>query len=157
MGEYRKERDSLGEVKVPVDAYWGAQTQRAIHNFPITGLKQYPAFIWGMAIIKRAAAEVNSELGLFKDVFDDGKVHSKNVIAQAIMDASDELISGRWQEQFVVDPIQAGAGTSHNNSVHAFIDKCLVDIQGNVEKAQGWLAKNAILVTALNLVIGYSK
>ncbi len=52
MTEYRTEKDSLGLVEVPINAYWGAQTQRAIHNFPITGLRQYPAFIWGMAIIK---------------------------------------------------------------------------------------------------------
>ena len=56
MTEYRIEKDSLGEVQVPADAYWGAQTQRAILNFPITGLKPYPAFVWSMAMIKRAAA-----------------------------------------------------------------------------------------------------
>ena len=67
MSDYRIEMDSLGEIKVLADAYWGAQTQRAIHNFPITGLKPYPAFVWSMAMIKRAAAEVNADLGLFKD------------------------------------------------------------------------------------------
>jgi fumarate hydratase, class II len=68
MTEYRIEKDSLGEVKrARVNAYWGAQTQRAIHNFPITGLKPYPAFVWSMAVIKRAAAEVNSDLGLFQE------------------------------------------------------------------------------------------
>jgi fumarate hydratase class II len=63
MSDYRIEKDSLGEVRVPAGAYWGAQTQRAIHNFPITGLKPYPAFVWAMAMIKRAAAEVNAGLG----------------------------------------------------------------------------------------------
>ena len=53
--DYRIEKDSLGEVRVPAGAYWGAQTQRAIHNFPITGLRPYPAFVWSMALIKRAA------------------------------------------------------------------------------------------------------
>ena len=67
MSEYRIEKDSLGQVEVPENAYWGAQTQRAIHNFPITGLKPYPAFVWSMAMIKRAAAEVNSDLGLFQE------------------------------------------------------------------------------------------
>jgi len=65
--EYRSEKDSLGEVRVPAGAYWGAQTQRAIHNFPITGLRPYPAFVWSMVLIKRAAAEVNRDLGLFGD------------------------------------------------------------------------------------------
>ena len=51
--DYRIEKDSLGEVRVPAGAYWGAQTQRAIHNFPITGLRPYPAFVWSMAMIKR--------------------------------------------------------------------------------------------------------
>ena len=64
MSEFRIEKDSLGEVKVPANAYYGAQTQRAVINFPISGLKQYPAFIWGMAIIKRSAAEVHLDLGL---------------------------------------------------------------------------------------------
>jgi len=65
--DYRIEKDSLGEVRVPAGAYWGAQTQRAIHNFPITGLRPYPAFVWSMAMIKRAAAEVNRDLALFND------------------------------------------------------------------------------------------
>ena len=65
--DYRIEKDSLGEVRVPAGAYWGAQTQRAIHNFPITGLRPYPAFVWSMAMIKRAAAEVNRDLALFQD------------------------------------------------------------------------------------------
>lgn len=114
MGDYRIEKDSLGEVKVLANAYWGAQTQRAIHNFPITGLKPYPAFVWSMATIKRAAAEVNSDLGLFADKEVDGKVVSGDAMAQAIMMAADEVIDGRLTDQFVVDPIQAGAGTSHN-------------------------------------------
>ena len=60
----RVEQDSLGEVQVPVTAYYGAQTQRAVMNFSISGIKPYPAFIWSMATIKRAAAEVNRDLGL---------------------------------------------------------------------------------------------
>jgi fumarate hydratase class II len=114
MSEFRIEKDSLGEVQVPAGAYWGAQTQRAIENFPITGLKPYPAFIWSMAMIKRAAAEVNHDLGLFKDVEANGRVISGTTIAEAIMQAADEVIAGRFNDQFVVDPIQAGAGTSHN-------------------------------------------
>ncbi len=117
MSEFRVERDSLGEVKVPSTSYWGAQTQRAIDNFPITGLKQYTAFVWGMAVIKRAAAEVNADLGLFKDVDVAGKNLSGYELAEAIMSAADEVIDGQWGDHFVVDPIQAGAGTSHNMNI----------------------------------------
>jgi fumarate hydratase, class II len=118
MTEYRIEKDSLGEVKVRRDAYWGAQTQRALHNFPITGLKPYPAFVWGMVVIKRAAAEVNADLGLFKDSPVDDQTISGDAIAQAIMMAADEVLEGHLADQFVVDPIQAGAGTSHNMNVN---------------------------------------
>lgn len=121
MSDYRVEKDSLGEVRVPAQAYWGAQTQRAIHNFPITGLRPYPAFVWSMATIKRAAAEVNSDLGLFQDKEVEGKVVSGEAMAQAIMMAADEVIDGRYADQFVVDPIQAGAGTSHNMNINEVI------------------------------------
>ncbi len=121
MSDYRVEKDSLGEVHVPANAYWGAQTQRAIYNFPITGLKPYPAFVWSMAVIKRAAAEVNSDLGLFQDKEVEGKVVSGDAMAQAIMMAADEVIDGRFADQFVVDPIQAGAGTSHNMNLNEVI------------------------------------
>ena len=121
MKQYRIERDSLGEIQVPADAYWGAQTQRAVHNFPISGLSQYAAFIWGMAIIKRAAAEVNLELGLFKDIQAGDRTFSGREVAEAIIAAAEEVMSGQWNAQFVVDPIQAGAGTSHNMNVNEVI------------------------------------
>ena len=108
--EYRIEKDSLGSVNVPADALWGAQTQRAIENFPISGLNQYRAFVWSMAIIKRAAAEVNRDLGLL-----DPK------IADAIITSAQEVIDDEWSSQFVVDPIQAGAGTSHNMNLNEVI------------------------------------
>ena len=121
MTEYRIEKDSLGEVEVPASAYWGAQTQRAIHNFPITGLKPYPAFVWSMAMIKRAAAEVNADLALFQEKQVASQTISGDAIAQAIMLAADEVIDGRFADQFVVDPIQAGAGTSHNMNINEVI------------------------------------
>ncbi|MCB8977529.1 MAG: aspartate ammonia-lyase [Ardenticatenaceae bacterium] len=121
MSDYRVEKDSLGEVHVPANAYWGAQTQRAILNFPITGLKPYPAFVWSMAVIKRAAAEVNADLGLFKDKEVGDKTVSGDAMAQAIMMAADEVLDGRFADQFVVDPIQAGAGTSHNMNINEVI------------------------------------
>jgi fumarate hydratase, class II len=121
VADYRIERDSLGEVKVSSSAYWGAQTQRAIENFPISGLKPYPAFVWAMAIIKRAAAEVNADLGLFRETEAGGQHIAGEAMAQAIMRAADEVIDGRWADQFPVDPIQAGAGTSHNMNVNEVI------------------------------------
>lgn len=130
MSEYRIEKDSLGQVEVPEGAYWGAQTQRAIQNFPITGLKPYPAFVWSMAMIKRAAAEVNSDLGLFPDKEVGGKKISGDAMAQAIMMAADEVIDGRLADQFVVDPIQAGAGTSHNMNINEVIANRANEILG---------------------------
>lgn len=107
---YRIERDSLGDVQVPVSALYGAQTQRAVDNFPISNLKPWRAFIWSVAVIKHAAAEVNHELGLL-----DGK------FSEAIVKAAGEVIEGIWDDQFVVDPFQAGAGTSHNMNVNEVI------------------------------------
>ncbi len=119
MTEYRVEKDSLGEVKVPVNAYYAAQTQRAVQNFPVSGLKPYPAFIWSMAVIKRSAAEVHKDLGLL-----DAK------LADAIMQAADEVIAGKLNDQFVVDPFQAGAGTSHNMNSNEVIANRANEILG---------------------------
>lgn len=130
MSDYRVEKDSLGEVQVPAGAYWGAQTQRAIHNFPISGLTPYPAFVWSMALIKRAAAEVNADLGLFADKQVGDKTVSGQDLAEAIMQAADEVVNGRFSNQFVVDPIQAGAGTSHNMNVNEVIANRANEILG---------------------------
>ena len=93
--EFRIEKDSLGEVRVPAGAYWGAQTQRAIHNFPITGLRPYPAFVWSMTLIKRAAAEVNRDLGLFHDKEAGGRAIKANDMAAAMIQAGDEILGGK--------------------------------------------------------------
>ena len=108
--EFRIEKDSLGEVKVPKEALYGPQTQRAVLNFPVSGLKPWPAFYWAMAAIKRAAADVNGELGLL----DQDK-------AGAISKAAGEVMDRKWDDQFVVDPFQAGAGTSHNMNTNEVI------------------------------------
>jgi len=110
MSNVRAERDSMGEVKVPSDALYGAQTVRAVENFPISGLRPWRAFIWSMATIKRAAAEVNADLGLL----------DQN-LAESIAAAAQEVIEGDWEDQFVVDPFQAGAGTSHNMNINEVI------------------------------------
>jgi fumarate hydratase class II len=115
----RIERDSLGELQVPAEALYGVQTQRAVENFPISGLKPWRAFIWSMAMIKRAAAEVNQDLGLL-DAERSG----------AIQNAAQEVIDGQWDSQFVVDPFQAGAGTSHNMNVNEVIANRATQILG---------------------------
>jgi fumarate hydratase class II len=107
---FRVERDSLGEVRIPQEALYGAQTARAAANFRISGLRPYRAFIWSMATIKLAAAEVNAALGLLA-------ADRAKVIAQA----ADEVRQGQWDSHFVVDPLQAGAGTSHNMNVNEVI------------------------------------
>jgi fumarate hydratase class II len=107
---YRIEKDSLGQIQVPADALYGAQTQRAVENFPVSGMRPYPAFVWAMAVIKRAAAEVNADLGLLDARY-----------AAAIVEAAQEVIDGVHQAQFVVDPFQAGAGTSHNMNANEVI------------------------------------
>ena len=115
----RIERDSLGDIHVPAGALYGAQTQRAVENFPVSGLKPRPAFIWSMAMIKRAAAEVHRDLGLL----DEGR-------ANAIIAAAQEVIDGKWNDQFVVDPFQAGAGTSHHMNVNEVIANRATQIMG---------------------------
>jgi fumarate hydratase class II len=116
---FRVERDSLGELQVPENALYGVQTQRAVQNFPITGLHPWQAFIWSMAMIKRAAAEVNRDLGL---------LDSERAVA--IVQAAQEVIEGRWDDQFVVDPFQAGAGTSHNMNANEVIANRATQILG---------------------------
>lgn len=115
----RIERDSLGEVRVPENALYGAQTQRAVENFPVSGLRPWTAFVWGMATIKRAAAEVNREL----ELLDAEK-------AEAIVVAAQEVIDGELNDHFVVDPFQAGAGTSHNMNVNEVIANRATQILG---------------------------
>jgi fumarate hydratase class II len=110
MNDTRIEMDSLGESEVPADALYGAHTMRAVHNFPISGLKPYRAFVWSMAVIKQAAALVHMDL----DLLDEER-------GEAIVQAAQEVIEGRWDDQFVVDPFQAGAGTSHNMNINEVI------------------------------------
>jgi aspartate ammonia-lyase len=103
VNQTRIERDPLGELPVPVDALWGIQTERARQNFPISALRPIPAFVDAVIRIKKAAALTHRETG---------RLDRK--LADAIIQASDEVLSGQHREHFVVDPYQAGAGTSHN-------------------------------------------
>ncbi len=116
---FRISRDSLGEVRVPEAALWGPQTQRAIHNFPISGLRLPRRFIRAQGIIKWAAARANHEVGALPDA-----------LATAIMQAADEVIGGQWDDQFVVDVYQAGAGTSQNMNANEVIASRAQEILG---------------------------
>ena len=107
MSEFRVEHDSMGEVRVPADAKWAAQTQRAVDNFPISGLRIERALIAALAAIKGAAALENARLKL---------VDKK--MAVAIHDAAVEVVEGRWDDQFPVDVYQTGSGTSSNMNMN---------------------------------------
>jgi aspartate ammonia-lyase len=100
---FRTERDPLGDVQVPADAYYGVQTQRAVDNFPISGLRAPADLVTATILVKKAAAEANAALGRLTPE-----------VAAAIVAAADEILSGGLRDQFVVDVYQAGAGTSHN-------------------------------------------
>ena len=128
--DFRTEKDSLGELDIPISALYGIQTQRAVENFPISGLRPWRAFIWSMAAIKRAAAIVNFELGLFDDREVAGKKFTARQLSQAIVQAATEVMEGKWDSQFVVDPFQAGAGTSHNMNCNEVIANRATQILG---------------------------
>jgi fumarate hydratase, class II len=128
--EFRMEKDSLGEMKVPAQALYGVQTQRAVENFPISGLRPWRAFIWSIALVKRSAALVNLDLGLFNDREVDGKNFSAKQLAEAIAQAGEEVMQGKWDEQFVVEPFQAGAGTSHNMNANEVMANRATQILG---------------------------
>lgn len=120
MTDQRTVRDSLGELSIPVDAYYGAQTARAIENFPISGLRLPKAFVRAQAIIKWAAAKAHQELG----VLDGTK-------ADAICKAAKEVADGQLDEWFMVDVYQAGAGTSQNMNVNEVIASRGAEILGH--------------------------
>ncbi len=107
---YRIEHDSMGEVRVPAGAKWGAQTQRAVENFPVSGQRLERAHIEALARIKAAAARVNAELGVV-----DGDV------AKAVAEAADEVAEGRWDAEFPIDVFQTGSGTSSNMNANEVI------------------------------------
>jgi len=115
----RTERDSMGSVQVPQEAYYGASTMRAVLNFPITGLRFPHRFIRALGLIKRSAAEVNAELGLLE-----------TELAEAIVRAADEVAEGRLDDQFVVDVFQTGSGTSTNMNANEVIANRAAELLG---------------------------
>jgi aspartate ammonia-lyase len=116
---FRIERDPLGELRVPADAYYGVQTQRAVENFPISGMTAPPELVTATVQIKKAAAEANRTLGRLDAA-----------IAGAIVAAADEILAGKLRDQFVVDVYQAGAGTSHNMNVNEVLANRAAEILG---------------------------
>lgn len=119
MTKYRVEHDLLGNKKVPEDAYYGIQTLRAMENFPITGLKPHIQIFKGLAIVKKAAAKANMDLG-----------HLDKEKGQAILQACEEVFEGKFDDEFIVDAIQGGAGTSINMNVNEVIANRATEILG---------------------------
>ena len=152
MDNYRIEKDSLGEKRVPKKAYYGIQTIRAIENFPITGYKMDAQFIKAMAVVKKAAANANMQIG---------QLDTK--IGTAIMRACDEILEGKLHSEFVTDPIQGGAGTSANMNMNEVLANRALELMGeekgnykiispntHVNMAQ---STNDVLPTAANIAI----
>lgn len=110
MDKFRTERDSLGEVRVPQDALYGAQTQRAVENFPVSGIRFTRAFIRALGLVKSSAAEVNRDLGILE-----------SVRADAVVRAANEVAEGLWDAQFPLDIFQTGSGTSMNMNANEVI------------------------------------
>ncbi|KLU64861.1 aspartate ammonia-lyase [Desulfosporosinus acididurans] len=117
--EKRVEKDFLGSKEVPSDAYYGIQTLRATENFPITGYRIHEDLIKAMAIVKKAAAKANMEVK-----------HLNPRLGEVICSAADEIIQGQWHEQFIVDPVQGGAGTSINMNTNEVIANRAIEILG---------------------------
>ncbi|AFZ13801.1 Fumarate hydratase class II [Crinalium epipsammum PCC 9333] len=117
---YRIEKDSMGERQIPETAYYGIQTLRATENFPISGIKPLPTYIDACVLIKKATAIANSELGCIPQE-----------IANAIVQAADEVLAGALRDQFVVDIYQAGAGTSHHMNVNEVLANRALEIIGD--------------------------
>lgn len=122
-GDTRTERDSLGEVQVPAGALYGAQTQRAVDNFPISGRPMGRRFIQAMGLLKAAAAETNAELGVL-----DGQ------LAAAIAEAAREVAAGKWDAEFPIDVYQTGSGTSTNMNTNEVVASRATQILGGDPK-----------------------
>ena len=127
MNMFRTEHDSMGEVQVPADAYYGAQTQRAVDNFPISGWRLPPAMISAMGLVKYACGVANRDLGKLtrsgKNPLDDARV-------EAMLSACEEIAAGKLADQFPVDVFQTGSGTSSNMNVNEVIANRATELAG---------------------------
>ena len=119
-GQIRIERDSMGERQISSNVYYGIQTLRALENFPISGIKPLPTYVDACVLIKKATAIANGELGCIPEE-----------ISQAIVQAADEVLAGKFRNQFVVDVYQAGAGTSHHMNVNEVLANRALEILGD--------------------------
>ncbi len=117
--EFRIERDSMGDRQIPSNAYYGIQTLRATENFAISGIKALPTYVDACVIIKKATATVNGELDCIPQD-----------VSQAIVQAADEILGGKFRDQFIVDVYQAGAGTSHHMNVNEVLANRALEILG---------------------------
>ncbi|HVA61030.1 MAG TPA: class II fumarate hydratase [Mycobacteriales bacterium] len=149
--EFRVEADSMGEVRVPVAAKWRAQTQRAVENFPVSGLTVDRALISALGAIKGAAALVNAELGVLPDD-----------VAKAIADSAAEVNSGRWDDQFPIDVYQTGSGTSTNMNANEVIATLATERLGapvhpndavNASQSSNDTFPSAIHIAAVQMVV----
>src|SRR5262245_12695755 len=121
MATTRVERDPLGELRVPAEAYYGVQTQRAVENFPISGLTAPAPLVTATVLVKQACARANASAGRLDPS-----------VAAAIEQAADEILAGKLRDQFVVDVYQAGAGTSHNMNANEVLANRAAEILGDV-------------------------
>jgi fumarate hydratase class II len=146
----RTERDTMGEMQVPAEAYYGASTQRAVLNFPVSGLRMPRRFVRALGLLKKAAAEVNLELG---------KLEPK--VGEAIARAAAEVAEGRLDDQFVVDVFQTGSGTSTNMNANEVIANRAAELLGSPRGSRGVVhpndhvndgqSSNDVIPTALHL------
>ena len=116
---YRIEKDSMGEREIPTEAYYGIQTLRAVENFPISGIEPLPTYVDACILIKKATAIANGELNCIP-----------SDISQGIVQAADEILKGKFRDQFIVDVYQAGAGTSHHMNVNEVLANRTLEILG---------------------------
>ena len=125
MTAYRVEKDSMGPVQVPADALYAAQTQRAVDNFPVSGIRFSRSFIRALGLIKLAAAQVNQQLG-----------HLDKGLTDAIVQASQEVADGRWDHDFPIDIFQTGSGTSTNMNANEVIANRAIELLGGTVGAK---------------------
>lgn len=128
---FREESDSIGTKQVPIDAYYGVQTLRAAENFNITGAKMHEEFINSLALVKKASAITNREVGLLT-----------KKIESSIVQACDEILIGNLHKEFIIDPIQGGAGTSANMNVNEVIANRANEIMGGEKGAYNFVHPN---------------
>src|SRR5690349_15026269 len=127
MADFRIEHDSMGDVRVPGQAYYGAQTQRAVDNFPISGWPLPADLIHGLGLVKLAAAVANRDLGKLTG---SGKNPLKAKQVEALFEACREVAGGKFDDQFPIDVFQTGSGTSSNMNANEVIANRAIELTG---------------------------